>query len=166
MVPGEKAREVTASCREEENDQLRNGAKGEDDDAHLMSSSCSQLEGVGLPSAYPSVRSARHQNGNARRSLNGHFGESDRLDTGSILMSGHLRQHGTLHQVDGTKTSLCSSADGDRSGVVDGERIDTAVESETSVRVDELVDCLSRSRVPEDEGRVFRAGDDLLACSK
>lgn len=165
-MPGENAREVTASCNAlrklDQPEVRRRGGR----QAHLVGSSCSQLEGVGLPGAYPSVRSTRHQHGNACRSSNRNFGESDRLDTGSILMSCHLRQHGALHEVDSTEASLCASTNGDRSGVVDGERVDTAVEGETGVRGEELVDGLSRPRVPEDEGRIFRAGDDLLACAK
>jgi hypothetical protein len=86
---------------------------------HLVDPCSPQFERVGLPRAHPPVRSDTHDDGNARRARDRYFRERDRLNTASLLVARHLRQHGPLHEVDGSESSLCSSADGDGARRVD-----------------------------------------------
>lgn len=81
-------------------------------------------------------------------------------------MSRHLRQDRPLHEVDCSKSSLGSSADSDRARRVDTQRVDPSVQAETTVGGEELEDWVTSSGIPEDQSRVFRAGDDALACDE
>lgn len=129
-----------------------------------MRASTPQLERVGFPSAHSSVGRNRHQHRHARCARDRNLRERNALNTCSVRVSGQLSQHGTLHQVNGAKTSLSSTADGNSRSRVDGKTVDTTIETETSVGGEKLVDGFSGTRVPEDEHRIFGAGDDLLAC--
>jgi len=115
----------------------------------------SQLERVGLPSADTSVGSNTDEHRDANSSNDWYLRESDGLDTGSVFVTGHLSENGTLNEVDSSETSLRSSADGDRASGVDGDGVDSTLETESTVGGEEFVDGLSGSRVPKNERSIF-----------
>jgi hypothetical protein len=132
---------------------------------NLMASRRPQLEPVRLPSAHASIRSNTHNNLHARPSIRSRRDliERDRLNTRSILVPLQLRQYLTLRQRDSAHRSTGTTEDSDGGCRVDGEAVDAAVEGETGVVGGEFPDGSAGARVPEDEGRVFRGGEDFLA---
>lgn len=76
----------------------------------------------------------------------------------------HLGEDRPLHEVDRAEAAFSATDDRDRRGRVHGEAVDAAFEAEAGVGAREFVDGLARAGVPQDQGRVLRSRDDLLAC--